>query len=197
MRKRLFAAALAAAGATLLAAPALPAAASGSPVGTVLTFTLAPGTKAVFSTTSGGSTGITCTSMTVSGTITVNPDSAGNEDGTVNSVTLSGCTSNITGVTKVNSITANNLPWDFTVTPAGAVTVTAGSGSAGPLQGTISLQSVLGLVNCAYTAPSLAGTITSGELSLTNQEFTLKSGSAICPKNGFFSATLVETGTAA
>jgi hypothetical protein len=200
MRKRILIAAAAAAGTMLLAAPALPAFADGAPLlfvgsttgpavkdGDVLTAGLASGSTAKIVTTSGGSTGVTCTTASISAKVTANSDaSTGNADESVTALTTTNCTSNIAGVTKVNSVVLNNLPYTATVSPGFVVSVT------GTIQSTVSLQTVLGAVTCVYTIPSLAGTAsnTGNTLAFSNQDFTLKSGPAVCPKNGFLTTTL-------
>lgn len=197
MHKRLLSAAVVAAGAVLAAAPALPAGAAAGPVLTVgngtavaagdaISASLASGTNAFIATTSGGSSGISCPSASLSATITANPDSSGNADESVSALTTTSCTSNVTGVTGVNSVTLNNLPYTAVVTPAGALTV------SGSIQSTVSLKTLLGNVTCVYTAPSLSGTAhnSSNSLVFSNQQFTLSSGPSVCPGNGFLSATL-------
>lgn len=203
MHKRLLSAAVVAAGAVLLAASAMPASAAGSPVltlgsvggtgaatGDALSASLASGTDAFIATTSGGSTGISCPTATLSATVGQNPDSSGNADESVTGLTTTGCTSNISGVTGVNSVTLNNLPYAATVSPGGTVTVSAGS--SGTIQATASLETVIGSITCIYTSTGLTGAAhnTGNSLAFSNQEFTLSSGPAVCPMNGFLSATL-------
>lgn len=197
MHKRLLSAAVVAAGAVLAAAPALPAGAATSPVLTVgsgtavavgdqLSVGLASGTNAFIATTSGGSSGISCSAASLSAKVTENPDSSGNADESVTGLTTTSCTSNIAGVSAVNSVTLNNLPYTAAVTPAGAVTV------SGSIQSTVSLQTVLGAVSCVYTASALSGTAhnSGNSLAFSNQQFTLSSGPSVCPGSGFLSATL-------
>jgi hypothetical protein len=204
MYKRLLSVAAAAAGAILVVAPALPASASGSPVLTVgstsgtavavgdtLTASQESGTDVTIPTTSGGSTGITCTAASLTASVTANPDSSGNADESVTGLTTTGCTSNITGVTGVNSVTLNNLPYNASVAPGGNLTVTAGS--AGAIQSTVSLKTVLGTITCVYKLTNtFVAVVHNGNntIVVVTIEFTLVSGPAVCPKNGFLSVTL-------
>jgi hypothetical protein len=206
MHKRLLSAAIIAAGAALAVVPALPAAAA-TPVLTLASVNgpavqvndvlAATGTNVSVATTSGGSTGITCNSATLSATVTANPGAGANADENA-TLTTTGCSSNIAGVTKVNSVTLNNQPYTAAVTSGGVVTVT------GNITSTVSLQTVLGAITCSYTAsnnanlspsaPSLdavAHNVTpANSIVISNNQFTLTTGSGLCPKNGFLSATV-------
>jgi hypothetical protein len=200
MRKRLLPAALAAAGALFLAIPPVAALAASTPVLTVgstggtavkvsdvLTAGLASGTSAVIATTSGGSTGVTCKNASLSATVTANPTSPGTATASVTALSLAACTSNITGVTKVNSLTLNNLPYTASVTSAGDVSV------SGSIQAALSLQSVLGPVNCVYTGPTLTGIFHNADNTIvfgSNIEFPLSNGPGACPKDGFLTISI-------
>jgi hypothetical protein len=157
-------------------------------VGDVLAASLASGTSAKIATTSGGSTGITCNASAFSATVTSNPAAPGTATETLNSHTLSSCTTNITGAIGVQSITVNNLPYTTSVTSGGALSVSAGS--AGPIQTTLKINTILGLTTCVYRAGSLTATPSNADNSLTfaNQLFTKASGPSTCPANGYFSA---------
>ncbi|MEV7394076.1 MULTISPECIES: Tat pathway signal sequence domain protein [unclassified Streptomyces] len=157
-------------------------------VGDVLTASLASGTKAALATTSGGSTGITCTGSSLSATVTSNPAAPGTATESATSQTFSGCTSNVLGVTGVQSVTVNNLPYTTSAASGGAVTVTAASGST--IQTTVVLSTLLGTVNCVYRASGLAAVSsnTANSLTFTNQAFTKASGSALCAASGYFTA---------
>ncbi|MFF3319891.1 Tat pathway signal sequence domain protein [Streptomyces sp. NPDC003035] len=157
-------------------------------VGDVLAASLASGTSAKIATTSGGSTGITCNASAFSATVTSNPAAPGTATETLNSHTLSSCTTNITGATGVQSITVNNLPYTTSVTSGGALTVSAGS--AGPIQTTLKINTILGLTTCVYRAGNLTASLSNADNSLTfaNQLFTKASGPSTCPANGYFSA---------
>ncbi|MDV9169404.1 Tat pathway signal sequence domain protein [Streptomyces sp. W16] len=165
------------------------AAGSAVSVGDVLTASLASGTKAALATSSGGSSGITCTGSTLSATVTANPAAPGTATESATSQTFSGCTSNVFGVTGVQSITVNGLPYSTAASSDGTVTVTPASG--GTIQTTVVLSTLLGSVTCVYRAPSLAAVSSNSATSLTftNQAFTKFSGSVLCAGNGYFSAT--------
>ncbi|MFJ9381945.1 Tat pathway signal sequence domain protein [Streptomyces sp. NPDC101455] len=158
-------------------------------VGDVLTGSLASGTKAALATTSGGTSGITCTGSTLSATVTANPAAPGTATESATSQTFSGCTSNVLGVTGVQSITVNNLPYSTSASSDGTVTVTPASGST--IQTTVVLSTLLGSITCVYRAPSLSAASSNSATSLafTNQAFTKYSGSFLCAGNGYFTAT--------
>jgi hypothetical protein len=153
-------------------------------VGDVLTSSLVPGTYATLYTTTTGTTGIKCAASTFSATVTDNPAAPGTATESLTGQTFSSCTTNFTGTTGVRSVTIGNLPRTTTVASGGVVTV------AGPVNATLSLNSVLGTVTCNYTASSLTGTAsnTDNSITFTNQGFTLVSGSSLCPSIGYWSA---------
>jgi hypothetical protein len=205
MRKHLFVVAAAAAAALLSTAPAMasssPVLTTGSAGGTpvavkdALSASIASGTKATVETTSGGSTGITCTVAAFNATDTTNPTAPGTADESISALSISTCTSNITGVTKVNGVTLANEPYSATVSDSTSpATVTITGTSSAPIQATASLQTILGAVNCVYQAnnDTLTGTAsnTGNTITLTNQQFNLTSGPGVCPKNGFLSVTV-------
>jgi hypothetical protein len=92
------------------------------------------------------------------------------------------------GVLGVTSITVNALPYNSSVASDGTVTVTAASGSA--IQTTVVLRTLLGSISCVYQAPSLSGTASNADntISFVNQQFTKSSGSSLCFASGFFTA---------
>jgi hypothetical protein len=204
MRTRLLSAALAAAGVLALAiSPAAAAAAvpvltlsnGTTPVGAgdVLAAGAKSGTTSTITTTSGGSTAITCNTTAFSANVTMNPPKPGTATLSITALTLTGCTSNIQGIAKINSVTLNDLPYVASITPAnGGGTVTVDAGPTGPIQLTESLQTELGAVTCVYTDSSLAGTYINADsaMAFTNQQLTLKSGPPICPKNSFLNVDL-------
>ncbi|MFR0355231.1 Tat pathway signal sequence domain protein [Streptomyces sediminimaris] len=156
--------------------------------GDVLTGSLASGTKATLATSSGGTSGITCTGSTLSATVTDNPAAPGTATESATSQTFSGCTSNVFGVTRVQSITVNGLPYTTSAGSDGTVTVSPASGGA--IQTTVVLSTLLGSITCVYQAPSLSAVSSNSGNSLTfsNQAFTKVSGSALCAANGYFTA---------
>ncbi|MFE7861032.1 Tat pathway signal sequence domain protein [Streptomyces sp. NPDC101209] len=202
MRRHLASAILATTALTTLALlPATAASADGSvltygsaggnavSVGDVLTSSLASGTKATLATSSGGSSGITCTGSTLSATVTDNPAAPGTATESATSQTFSGCSSNVFGVTGVRSITVNGLPYTTSAASDGTVTVTPAAG--GTIQTTVVLSTLLGSVTCVYQAPSLAAVSSNSDnsLSFSNQAFSKVSGSGLCAANGYFSAS--------
>ncbi|MGX9891011.1 Tat pathway signal sequence domain protein [Streptomyces sp. NPDC002276] len=158
-------------------------------VGDVVTASLASGTNATLATSSGGTSGITCTGSTLSATVTDNPAAPGTATESATAQTFSGCTSNVLGVTGVRSITVNNLPYSTAANSDGTVTVTPAPGST--IQTTVVLSTLLGSITCVYRAPSLAAVSSNStnSLTFTNQAFTKFSGSFLCAGNGYFTAT--------
>ncbi|MGW7263805.1 Tat pathway signal sequence domain protein [Streptomyces sp. NPDC054842] len=166
--------------------------AGGTPVaaGDVLSASLAAGTTATFYSSATGTSGVSCSASTFTATAADNPAAPGTatESLTGHAFTSSSCTSNVPGVLGVTGITVNNLPYSTTVSSDGTVTVTPPSGST--VQTTVVLRTLLGSVNCVYRAPSLSGTASNADNSITftGQQFTKYSGSSLCFANGFFTA---------
>ncbi|MGW4384847.1 Tat pathway signal sequence domain protein [Kitasatospora sp. NPDC004531] len=203
MRNRLFAGAAALAAATaLIALPAGSANAAGGPVLTVngipvavndaLSADLVSGTIATMYNP-GTTTGVKCTASHIGGTVAVNPPAPGTASGPVNVLTFSGCTSNVTGVTGVNSLTMNNLPYTLSISDSAGFPVALSPTSAGPIQATVVLKTLAGTANCVYhsTATSLAGSATNTppQINLVNQNFTKSTGPSICFPTIDFSAS--------
>ncbi|SFM91801.1 hypothetical protein SAMN04487980_1007239 [Streptomyces sp. cf124] len=157
-------------------------------VGDVLSASLASGTAATFYSSATGTSGVSCSASTFTATVTDNPAAPGTATETVDAHTFGGCTSNVFGVTGVNSVTVNNLPYTTTVTSDGVVTVSPASGSV--LQTTVVLRTLLGTINCVYQAPSITGTSdnTDNSINFAAQAFTKTSGSSLCFANGYFTA---------
>ncbi|MDO0925155.1 Tat pathway signal sequence domain protein [Streptomyces sp. TG1A-8] len=158
--------------------------------GDTLTAPLATGTSATFYSSATGTSGVSCTSSQFTATATSNPAAPGTATESVTAHTFgsSSCTSNVTGVLGVNGIVIDNLPYNATITSAGTLTVTPPSGST--IQATVTLRTLLGTVSCVYRAPSLTGTAsnTDSSITFTNQQFTKFSGSSLCFSNGYFTA---------
>ncbi|AXG82116.1 Tat pathway signal sequence domain protein [Streptomyces paludis] len=157
-------------------------------IGDVLTASLVSGTTVAIRTTSGGSTGITCTASQFTASVATNPAAPGTATESVTAHTFSGCTSNILGTTGVQSITLQNLPHVAAATSAGALTLTAGT--SGAIQTTVVLNTILGVTTCGYTSTGLNGTTsnTGNTITFTNQLFTRVSGPITCPASSYFSA---------
>jgi hypothetical protein len=166
--------------------------AGGTPVavGDVLTASLASGTTATLYSSSTGTSGVSCSASTFTATATDNPASPGTagESLTGHTFDSSSCSSNVVGVLGVTSITVDNTPYTTAVGSDGTVTVTPAAGST--IQTTVKLRSLLGTLTCVYRAPSLSGTASNTDNSITfaNQQFTKFSGSSLCFANGFFTA---------
>ncbi|MFF4572894.1 Tat pathway signal sequence domain protein [Streptomyces sp. NPDC001410] len=187
----------------LTVAMAVPASADGSAVlttgsaggaaaavGDTLTAPLASGTTATLYSSATGTSGVTCTSSQFTATVTGNPTAPGTatESVTGHSFDSTSCTSNVTGVLGVSSITVDNLPYTATVASDGTLTVSPASGST--IQTTVKLRTLLGTITCVYQAPSLTGKADNSDSSIafTNQQFAKSSGSSLCFANGYFTA---------
>ncbi|MEU6367925.1 Tat pathway signal sequence domain protein [Streptomyces sp. NPDC046931] len=159
-------------------------------VGDVLNASLAGGTSATLYSSATGTSGVSCTSSAFTATVTDNPAAPGTatESLTGHTFTSSSCTSNVTGVLGVTSITIDNLPYTTTVASDGTLTVTPAAGST--IRTTATLRTLLGTITCVYQAPSLTGRADNADNSLTftNQQFTKASGSSLCFANGYFTA---------
>lgn len=157
-------------------------------VGDTLTAALSSGTTATLYSSSTGTSGITCAASTFTASVTANPTAPGTATESVTGQTFGSCTTNVVGVLGVTSITVNNLPYTSAVASAGTITVTPASGST--IQTTVVLSTLLGSITCVYQAPSLSGTTSNTDNSITfaNQAFTKSSGSSLCFSAGYFSA---------
>lgn len=121
------------------------------------------------------------------------PDRARHRRGDAEQPDLRGCSAvNIPGVTGVTSVTVNNLSYTNSVGDGSGNPVTLSPGSAGPIQTTIKLRTLLGSVTCTYQAnpTSLSGTTdnTAQTISFSNQSFGLSSGPGTCFAAGYFTA---------
>ena len=157
-------------------------------VGDVLTAALSSGTTAFFATTSGGTTGVSCTASSFTASVVDNPAAPGTATESTTAQTFGTCTANILGVTKVNSVAVANAPFATTVDSTGVVTV-SGTSTA-PIQTTLNLGTILGSINCVYQAASITGASsnTDNSITFTNQAFAKSSGPITCPSNGYFTA---------
>lgn len=159
-------------------------------VGDTLTAPLASGTSATLYSSATGTSGVSCTSSQFTASVTANPSAPGTATESVTGHTFdsSSCTSNVTGVIGVSSITVDNLPYTASVASDGTLTVSPASGSA--IQTTVKLRTLLGTITCVYQAPSLTGRTDNSDSSITftNQQFTKSSGSSLCFASGYFTA---------
>ncbi|MFG2381066.1 Tat pathway signal sequence domain protein [Streptomyces avermitilis] len=156
--------------------------------GDVLSASLAAGTAATLYSSATGTSGVSCSASTFTAGVVDNPAAPGAATESVTAHTFGGCTSNVIGVLGVSGVTVNNLPYTTTVSSAGTITVTPASGST--IQTTVKLSTLLGTINCVYQAPSLSGTAsnTDNSITFTNQQFTKTSGSSLCFSSGYFTA---------
>ena len=157
-------------------------------VGDVISSSLKSGTTANFFTTATGTTGVKCSVSQFTGSVLTNPGAGGVATESLTAQTFSSCTSNIFGVTAVNSITIQNLPYSASLDGTSKVLTVTGT-----IRAAVSLQSVLGAVNCTYqrSSGSFTGNADNADNSLNfgNVQFTKLSGSGLCPSNSFFTAT--------
>ncbi|MFD8649046.1 Tat pathway signal sequence domain protein, partial [Streptomyces mirabilis] len=154
----------------------------------VLTASLASGTAATLYSSATGTSGVSCAASTFTASVTDNPTAPGTATESLSAHTFGSCTSNVLGVLGVTSVTVNNLPYTTTVASGGTVTVTPAAGST--IQTTVVLRTLLGSINCVYQAPSLTGTAsnTDNSITFTNQAFAKSSGSSLCFSSGYFTA---------
>ncbi|MFD7998295.1 Tat pathway signal sequence domain protein [Streptomyces mirabilis] len=156
--------------------------------GDVLTASLASGTAATLYSSATGTSGVSCAASTFTASVTDNPTAPATATESLSAHTFGSCTSNVIGVLGVTSVTVNNLPYTTTVASGGTVTVTPAAGST--IQTTVVLRTLLGSINCVYQAPSLTGTAsnTDNSITFTNQAFAKSSGSSLCFSSGYFTA---------
>jgi len=161
-------------------------------VGNVLSANLKSGTTVKFVSAPGGNTGVTCTASSFSATVLTNPAAGGTATESLTAQTFGGtCTANVPGVTRVQSIAVDNLPYGASVTGStGAVVISGGSSL---IQTTVKLGTLLGSITCVYRADlnKVSGTASNADNSITftSQKFNKFSGPSTCFANGFFSAT--------
>lgn len=143
--------------------------------GNAISAGLASGTKVTFFSSTTGNTGVTCTGSQFGASVTSNPASPGTAGLSVTSLTFSGCTANVTGVTSVGSITVTT-PFSASVASGGAVSI------PGPVTTTVVLNTLLGPTTCKFSGSGVAGTASNADhsISFSNQPFTLTSGSSLC-----------------
>jgi hypothetical protein len=156
-------------------------------VGDTLQAGLVSGTTSSFLDANGK--GVTCTAANFAASVTDNPAAPGVAAESITALSFSGCTSNISGVRSVKSITIDNLPYSATVDDS-----TDNITISGSVHATISLGLVIGSATCKYTGPStgVVGSVslTDGSLSFVNQTFTRDTGSwAGCPSPESFNSS--------
>jgi hypothetical protein len=159
-------------------------------VGDTLSASLVSGGVAFFATSSGGTSGVSCSVSTFSASVSGNPAAPGTASESITGQTFGTCTSNVVGTTGVNGVTVTSLPMVTTVASDGTVTV---GSTAAPVTTSIKLRTLLGSITCGYTAAngSISGVAsnTNNSIAFANQPFNKASGSVLCPSNGYFTAT--------
>lgn len=164
-------------------------------VGAVITSGLKSGTNATFFTTATGTTGITCTTSNTSATVQTNPAAPGTATLSLTQQNFSSCTSNITGVRSVNSITTDNLAYNVSIASGGAVTISPGS--SGVIHATANITTIFGqTLTCGShvhaSSGNLSGTASNSDNSIafSNQQFDGDSGNnSQCVSTVFLTAT--------
>lgn len=160
--------------------------------GDIVVASLAGGKSATFYSTTTGATGVSCSSSTFSSAVTGNPSAPGVATETLDDQTFASCTTNVFGTLGVRSMALNNLPYSVSV-DGGTNAVTISAASAGVIQSTVVVSTILGTVTCVYRP--VTGTINgvadnaSNAIIFTNQQFNKVSGSALCLSTAYFSAT--------
>jgi len=160
--------------------------------GDTITASLAAGTNAEFYTTSTGTSGLTCGSSSFDATVVTNPAASGAATESLTGQTFGSCSASVFGVTSVQSLTVNNLPWSASVDDSTDTLTISGTSSA-PIETTVVLNTLLGQATCVYEAngDAITGTVSNSanSISFSNQQFNLVSGTFLCAGNGYFSAT--------
>ncbi|MFH8381749.1 Tat pathway signal sequence domain protein [Kitasatospora sp. NPDC018058] len=160
--------------------------------GDALAAPLAANTSATFYSTATSTTGVTCATSQLAATVLTNPAAPGTATESLTGLTFDSCTSNVTGVTSVQSLTVDTLPYGVTVDDGTGLPVTLTGGSAGPIQATAVLNTWFGTITCSYQlSGAFTGTAdnTAHSLTFTNEHFAKSGGSGLCPADGYFSAS--------
>ncbi|MER6298185.1 Tat pathway signal sequence domain protein [Kitasatospora sp. NPDC001539] len=160
--------------------------------GDALAAPLAAHTSATFYSTATSTTGVTCATSRLAATVLTNPAAPGTATESLTGLTFGSCTSNVTGVTSVRSLTVDTLPYGVTVSDGPGLPVTLTGGTAGPIRATAVLNSWFGTITCTYQlSGAFTGTAdnTAHSLTFTNEHFAKSGGSGLCPADGYFSAS--------
>lgn len=165
-------------------------------VGDVLSASLKPGTVATFYSSATGSSGIECATSSFTATVLTNPSVEGTATESLDSQTFGECDSNVFGVTGVQSIVVDNLPYNVSVSSTDETVVVTGrtvNGQVVPIQSTVRLSTLLGSITCVYRDANntLLGATsdTDNSITFTNEQFTKVSGPSLCFSTAYFSAT--------
>ncbi|MFJ4183668.1 Tat pathway signal sequence domain protein [Kitasatospora sp. NPDC089509] len=198
----LVAAAPASAAPTDATGPVLTAGGAAVAVGDALAAPLTAGASATFYSTATSTTGVTCATSQLNSTVLTNPTAPGTATESLTGLTFDSCTANVTGVTSVQSLSVDTLPYGLTVDDGAGLPVTLTGGSAGQIQATAVLNSWFGTITCTYQlSGAFTGTADNGGNSLTfgNEHFAKSGGDGLCPADGYFSAAygpVTDTGQA-
>ncbi|MET8624234.1 Tat pathway signal sequence domain protein [Kitasatospora sp. NPDC004669] len=160
--------------------------------GDALAAPLAANTSATFYSTATSTTGVTCATSQLAATVLTNPAAPGTATESLTGLTFDSCTSNVTGVTSVQSLTVDTLPYGVTIDDGTGLPVTLTGGSAGPIQATAVLNTWFGTITCSYQLSGAftgAADNTAHSLTFTNEHFAKSDGSGLCPADGYFSAS--------
>jgi hypothetical protein len=206
VRKYLYLA-MAAAAATVLAAPVVAQAApsahahvltvkkvGGTAVkpGAALKASLAKGSSAVFSLGSGSAAiTIKCKSSSFTAVVVKNPTAPGKATEDITAESIGKCSVSISGAS-VKSVKAVNLPYDSTASDKKGFPVTVtGRKKSKPIE-LSAVASALGeTISCAYKAATIAGAGSNkgNTITIKNQKFSVVKGSnSLCPGTSTFSA---------
>jgi hypothetical protein len=201
LRKYLYLA-MAAASATVLAAPVVAQAAPaanhhvltikkvGGPAVAVkakLSASLVKGTSAVFNLKG---IKITCKQSSFTAVVVKNPLKPGTATESQTTETIGKCTVSIAGAT-VKSVKAVNLPYNASVSDKKGFPVTvSGRSKSKPIQLTAVAKALGQTLTCSYKAAKVSGSASNkgNTITVTNQKFTKVSGSTLCPTTSTFSA---------
>ncbi|PBC76242.1 hypothetical protein BX265_0948 [Streptomyces sp. TLI_235] len=160
--------------------------------GDALAAPLATGTRATFYSTATSTTGVTCATSQFTAKVLSNPAAPGTATEALTGMAFGSCTSNVTGVTSVKSLTVGNLPYTVAVDDGAGLPVTLTPGAAGPIQANAVLATWFGTITCTYQlSGAFTGTAdnTAHSLAFHNEHFAKSGGSGLCPADGYFSAT--------
>ncbi|MER6395406.1 Tat pathway signal sequence domain protein [Kitasatospora sp. NPDC001603] len=160
--------------------------------GDTLAAPLAANTRATFYSTATSTTGVTCATSQLAARVLSNPAAPGTATESLTGLTFGSCTSNVTGVTSVRSLTVGNFPHVIAVDDGPGLPITLTPGTAGPIQATAVLNSWFGTLTCSY---QLSGAFTGAadnaghSMVFRTEHFAKSGGSSLCPADGYFSAT--------
>jgi hypothetical protein len=145
-------------------------------IGDVLKSPLKSGTVATFGP-------ITCTTSTISMTVTANPPAGGNATASLDPLVFTGCTISAMGITCVQ---------DLSVDQSSTITINGGSKivTTGALHVTLRICTALGTVTCVYQSSTGSGKWSNTDNSLHLDAMLTKSGGPnLCPGSLTASAT--------